>query len=194
MNNRSASLTDEWKMQARGANDWKRTMQNSSFTTKGLREAKTGIKWDQRSISSTNSFEQDKRGVTTPAQYTSGKRSVLSSGTINYQDVMSANPRTNPFKMSEKNKRADKSSSILFKAPRGVDKSPERHYSTAFKEITMKARSSSTTMQLLPAVKALQYETGVNATRNRKVSILAVNQNSRPINTGIVRTASSSKT
>lgn len=105
---------------------------------------------------------------------------------------MSSNAKANPFKMSDRNKNIDKSSSILFKAPRGVDKSPERHYSTAFKDITMKARSSSTVQKLLPAVQALHYETGKNASRNRKVSVLALNQNSRPIhNTSNVRSTSS---
>ena len=74
----------------------------------------------------------------------------------------------------------DKQSSILFKAPRGADKTPEKHYMTAFKEITSKARAN-TGQQLLPAVQANHFEKTKNSSRNSKVSVLALNSNSQPL-------------
>ena len=69
----------------------------------------------------------------------------------NQQDILSPDPKANPFAMANKTKNRDKACSIVFKAQRGVDKDPERHYSTTFKEITAKARAS-TVHELLPAV------------------------------------------
>ena len=92
----------------------------------------------------------------------------------NQQDVTNGDSRANPFSMSNKNKSKDKACSINFKAQRGVDKDPERHYTTTFKEITSKARSN-TVQQNLPALNNITIERAVNSTRNNKVSVMAMN-------------------
>lgn len=94
------------------------------------------------------------------------------------QDPTSANPNNNPFKMSDRYKKRDKACSILFKAPRGADKS----YKTAHKTIEHRARSS-TEKHLLPAVQkqTLNDERDNNSMRNTKVSVNAINGDSRPI-------------
>ena len=87
--------------------------------------------------------------------------------------------------MSDRNRRRDKACSILFKAPRGPDKSAVQHYTTAHKNIENRARSS-TEQHLLPAVQksTLSVERDFNHVRNKKVSVGAINGDSRPLKYG----------
>ena len=70
----------------------------------------------------------------------------------------------------------DKSVSIMFKPSAGVDKSPNKHYMTTFKQI-YGSKKAEQEQHLLPAVQpvTLNNERKVNSTRNAKVSVLAIN-------------------
>lgn len=83
--------------------------------------------------------------------------------------------------MSERYNKRDKACSILFET-RGAERCADAHYATAHKNIEARARSS-TEQHLLPAVqpKKLCGEREFNAVRNKKVSVGAINGDSRPL-------------
>lgn len=91
-------------------------------------------------------------------------------------------PQSNPFKMGEQNKAKDKACSIPFKAPLGPDRIMNQHYKTTHSDIESRGRSS-TELRLLPVVqpKVLAVERDFNSRRNTKVSVAAVNPDSRPL-------------
>ena len=111
----------------------------------------------------------------------------MSHGSNSNQNLM-VNEKVSPsltknhYRASNLYKARDKSVNIMFKPSSGVEKTPNKHYMTTFKQIQT-SKKSQHEKHLLPSVQpvTLKNERQFNSTRNAKVSVLALNTNAAPL-------------
>ena len=123
--------TEEWKINTKGMNDWKKATMGSSYSGKSPHQVIKQPDQEQMSNQSTGSI------LANHARFRTQPRNSLSQSIqqANFQDPTSTNPNTNPYKISNRNKTKDRKSSFILKAPSGVDNRPSVHYMTAYKSI-----------------------------------------------------------